>query len=264
MSFDGNVKQYLLKSLSAKKGLLFILIDPLDHPSPDSAVQAAVIAAESGADAILVGGSIGVQGEFLDYVTKNIKQSISKPIILFPGNISTISKYADAIYFMSLLNSHSTYWVAGAQMQASAFIKKLGIQTISVGYTVVEPGGTVGFVGEANLIPRSKPQIAAAYGLTSELFGFDFFITDSGSNAPSPVSPEFAKTVSGLISIPYVVAGGVKTPEQAKELIEAGADVLHVGTAVESGDEDAIKQKIKALSTAISEGAKNKKPKKTK
>lgn len=259
MSFSGSVKTYLHKSLAAKGGLLFVLIDPLDYHKPELAVRTAVVAAESGADAILIGGSIGVQGEFLDNVTKSIKQEISKPIILFPGNISTISKYADAIYFMSLLNSYSTYWVMGAQMQAAFYIKKLGIEPLGVAYVVIEPGGTVGFVGEANLIPRSKPQIAAAYGLAAEFLGFEFFLTDSGSNAPSPISPDFAKTISSAISIPYIVGGGIKTSEQAYNLILAGADILQVGTIVENADEAAVKQKISSIAKAILEGAEKKK-----
>ena len=77
------------------------------------------------------------------------------PIILFPGNISGVSKYADAIFFMSLLNSSNPYWITGAQALGAPIIKKMGIETISMGYLVVEPGGTVGWVGDAKIIPTN-------------------------------------------------------------------------------------------------------------
>jgi len=34
-------------------------------------------------------------------------------------------------------------------------------------------------------------------------------------------------------SIPLIVGGGIRTPEQAKERFEAGADIIVVGNAIE-------------------------------
>ena len=82
--------------LDEKKGLLFALIDPLDYRSLDDAVKMAKDAEEGGADVVLIGGSTGVQGEMLDAVAKRVKENISAPLVLFPGNISTLTKYADA------------------------------------------------------------------------------------------------------------------------------------------------------------------------
>ncbi len=256
------VDPYIRQKLNDQGGLLFILIDPLDYPDYNTALKTAVVSSEEGADALLIGGSIGVQGELLDNLIRDIKSSVSLPIILFPGNISTISNKADAIYFMSLLNSHSSYWITGAQMQAAFYIKKIGIEPLSVGYCVVEPGGTVGFVGQANLVPRQKPQIAASYALMSEMFGFKYFLTDSGSNAPSPVSPEFVSVVSSALSKTiYIVGGGIKSPDQARELISNGADVLQIGSAVENSDPETVASKVRSLKKAVLEGVKSKKRK---
>jgi len=59
-----------------------------------------------------------------------------------PGNIATITRYADAIYFMSLLNARNPYWIIQAQMLAAPIIKHLKLETLPVGYIVVAPGGT--------------------------------------------------------------------------------------------------------------------------
>ncbi|MEM2963467.1 MAG: geranylgeranylglyceryl/heptaprenylglyceryl phosphate synthase [Candidatus Anstonellales archaeon] len=232
----GRTEKYLLEEIEKKKGLLLALIDPADYQHKEDAIKAGREACEGGADAILVGGSIGAEGELLDTVTKEIKSSVSVPVILFPGNISTISKYADAVYFMSLLNSRHPYWITGAQMLAANSIRLLGIEPLPVGYIVIEPGGTVGYVGDANLISRNKPQIAAAHALSAQYMGFRFVLTDAGSN-PSlgPIPLDMVKAVSSTINIPYIVAGGIKSPTQAAGIIKAGADAIQVGTALEHG-----------------------------
>lgn len=249
------IYNYILDELSKKKALLFGVIDPLDYKSLDDAIKNAELVCEGGADAILLGGSIGVQGEFLDVIAKRIKEKINVPLILFPGNIGTITQYADAIYFMSMLNSRNPYWITRAQMLAAPLIKLYKIEPLSVSYLVVEPGGTVGWVGEANLIPRNKPKIAAYLALASEYLGFKFVLTDAGSNPQNgPIPLEMVKEVASSISIPYIVAGGIKTPLQAKEIISAGANIIQVGTAFESNNKI---EKVKEFVRAVREGAKN-------
>ncbi|MFA5108557.1 MAG: geranylgeranylglyceryl/heptaprenylglyceryl phosphate synthase [Candidatus Micrarchaeia archaeon] len=256
---NGKVENYLIESLDKKGALLAALIDPLDYPSVDLAIKAGVNAANSGADYVLVGGSVGVGGELLDTVVKEIKSSISVPLVLFPGNVTTVSKYADALYFMSMLNSRNPYWISGAQTLAAPSVKQFDLEALSLGYIVVEPGGTVGWVGDANLIPRAKPSLAAAMAMAAQYMGKHFVLTDSGSNpANGPLPPEMAKAVSSCISIPYIIGGGVRTPAQAKALVKAGADILQVGTALEK--ESDVKKAVSSLADAIhSAGAGRKK-----
>lgn len=251
-----DVKKYITEELSKKGALFFALIDPLDYKNIDDAVKTAKEADEADSDVILIGGSTGVQGDVLDDVTKKIKESVSKPVVLFPGNIGTLTKYADAVYFMSMLNSRNPYWISDAQMLAAPLVKQYGIEPLSVGYTVVEPGGTVGYVGDSRLIPRNKPQIGAAYGLAAQYMGFDFFITDTGSNPENGHIPlEMVKAVSSSIDINYIVAGGIRTPEESKKIAEAGADIIQVGTALEK---ESNKEKIKEMIKSLREGAKSK------
>lgn len=250
----GKIEKRILDELERKKGLLFAVIDPMDYKDLDAAVKTAKNADEGGADAILVGGSTGVQGELLDTVTMRIKESVGIPVILFPGNIGTVTKYADAVYFMSMLNSRNTYWITEAQMLAAPTVKQYGIEPLPVGYMVVEPGGTVGWVGEANLIPRDKPKIAAAMALGAQYMGFRFIITDTGSNPPvGHVPPEMVKAVSSVLDVPYIVAGGIRTPEEAKNVLKSGADIIQVGTAFEGGGGT---QKVRDMVNAVREGAK--------
>ena len=128
-----DVKKYINTEIEKKGSLFFALIDPLDYKSTEDAVKTAKQADEADADVILVGGSTGVQGVILDEVTKRIKENVSKPVVLFPGNIGTLTRYADAVYFMSMLNSRNTYWISEAQMLAAPVVKKYGIEPLAVG-----------------------------------------------------------------------------------------------------------------------------------
>jgi len=252
---QGKIERHIIEELDAKKGLLFALIDPLDYPTPEQAVKTAKNADEADADVILIGGSTGVQGDPLDAVAKAIKENVSKPVVLFPGNIGTLTRYADAVYFMSMLNSRDPYWISGAQMLAAPLVRHYKVEPLPVGYVVVDPGGTVGWVGDAKRIPRDKPKLAAAFGMAAEYMGFRFFITDAGSNPKEGHVPlEMVKAVKSSITIPYIVAGGIRTAEEARNVIRSGADIIQVGTAFEK---DGSADKIKAMVKAVREGARS-------
>jgi phosphoglycerol geranylgeranyltransferase len=123
------------------------------------------------------------------------------------------------------------------------------VEPLPVGYVVVEPGGTVGYVGDVQQVPRAKPKIAAAYALAAQYMGFRFLLTDAGSNpAEGHIPLEMVKAVSSVIEIPYVVGGGIRTAAEAKNVVKAGADIIQVGTAFEKkGGIDAVKEFVKAV-----------------
>ncbi len=234
----GKTEKYIYETLEKKGAMLFMLIDPVDYKTPDHAVKTAIDAVEGGADLILIGGSIGAQGELLDYVSKGIKDRVKNiPVVLFPGNIATLTRYADAVYFMSMLNARNPYWITQAQMLSIPLIRHLNIEPLPVGYIVVAPGGTVGWVGDANLVPREKPKIATALAMAGEALGNRFIITDVGSNpklqGSGPVPPAMIREVSNAIDVPYIVAGGISNVEKLKTAYRSGADIVQIGTALE-------------------------------
>lgn len=56
---------------------------------------------------------------------------------------------------------------------------------------------------------------------------------DAGSGALKPISTQMIETVSSGINIPLVVGGGITTPEKALQNVQAGADAIVVGNAIE-------------------------------
>lgn len=241
-----NVTNYLKERLKDHK-LHFTLIDP-EEQNPDKAVEIAKNAISGGTDAIMLGGSTTDSIE-LDLTAKALQENIDIPIILFPGNTSGVSKHADAVFFMSLLNSTNPYWIIGAQVLGAPMIKKFGIETISMGYLVVEPGGTVGWVGDAKLIPRGKPDIAVAYAMAAEFYGMKLFYLEAGSGADQHVPLEMITKVKKSIDLILVVGGGIRNGETARKIVEAGADIIVTGTVLENNSK--VEDKIKELVDGI-------------
>jgi phosphoglycerol geranylgeranyltransferase len=222
---------YILKKVQEEK-VHMTLIDP-DKQDPVQAGTMAKTAVGMGSDAIMIGGSTGVDQENLDGTVNEIKRNVEVPTILFPGGAHTISKYADAIYFMSILNSKNVKNIIGEQRKASLIIKNIGIEPIPMGYLIVEPGMTVGEVGEASLIPRDDPGAAVEYALAGQYFGMGLIYLEAGSGAPAPVPEGMISQVKHEIDIPLVVGGGIRTPEDAGMVARAGADIVVTGTIVE-------------------------------
>lgn len=241
-----NIENYLNETLKEHK-LHFTLIDP-DEQTPQEAVEIAKQAKKARSDAILVGGSITDQ-EDLNITVKSIKEEVDLPVILFPGNISGVSKYADALLFMSLLNSTNPYWITGAQALSAPSIKKMGMETIPMGYLIIEPGGTVGWVGDSKPIPRKKSDLAVAYALAAEFLGMRVIYLEAGSGADSHIPVDFIMKVKKLTNLMVIVGGGIKTAQDALEVKEAGADIIITGTVVEETDD--IYKKIKELTDVI-------------
>jgi phosphoglycerol geranylgeranyltransferase len=229
---DERIWKYINETISRDGVMHLSLIDPDPLTvTPAKAAKIANLAAEAGTDGIMVGGSTAFG--ILDETVKEIKSKVSVPVILFPGNVNGLTKYADAVFFMSLLNSRNPYWIIGAQMLSAPAARMLGLETISMAYLVVEPGGSAGWVGEAHLIPRDKPKIAAAYALEAETIGFKLVYLEAGSGAKSAVPAEMARLVSSTIKIPLVVGGGIVSPEQATEIVRAGARIIVQGNIIE-------------------------------
>ena len=253
----GKNEKYIHEKIEDDGAILLSLIDP-DKQSGDVGAKMARVSEENGADVILVGGSIGAQGIYLDKTVQAIKDVVDIPIVLFPGNNSSLSPFADACYFMFLMNSKDVYWSTTAQIQGAWVVKKMGLEPIPTGYIVLEPGMAVGWVSNANLVPRARPDLAAATALAAEYMGARLVITDSGSGAPTPAPLELVKAVKSVINIPYFYAGGVKTPQQAYDIIKSGADGIHVGTAFEISNPDKAGEKIKSMHDAIKRAGKEK------
>jgi phosphoglycerol geranylgeranyltransferase len=118
-----------------------------------------------------------------------------------------------------------------------------------MGYIVVEPGGAVGKVGEAELVPRDKPEVALGYALAAQYLGMKLIYLEAGSGADSHVPVEMISAVRDAIDVPLIVGGGIRTGEDAKAVKEAGADIIVTGTIVEQTAD--VEGKIKEITGTL-------------
>jgi phosphoglycerol geranylgeranyltransferase len=243
----GPIEKYLLKKIKTDGSIHITLIDP-EKVSAQQASRIAETSEKSGTAAIMIGGSTFASQAHLDDVVKGIKSSVKIPTILFPNNITGISSYADAIWFMSLLNSVDPYFLMGAQILGAPLVKKYALEPLSMGYIIVGEGGTAGIVGKAISVPYSKPELAAAHALAGQYLGMRFIYLEGGSGAANPVPPEMIRLVKRLLEIPLIVGGGIRTKEQAIAAASAGADIIVTGNVTETSD---AKQRVSEIIEAI-------------
>jgi phosphoglycerol geranylgeranyltransferase len=117
-------------------------------------------------------------------------------------------------------------------------------------YIIVEPGGTVGYVGDARLIPRKKPELAAAYALAAKFMGMRLVYLEAGSGADVPVPLGMVSLVKRLLGdVLLIVGGGIRDGAAAAELSAAGADLIVTGTAVEKSQD--VKGFVSQITSAI-------------
>ncbi len=235
-----------LKNIIEKEGACHLtLIDP-DEQSPKESVKIAKEAEKAGTDGIMIGGS-GVDQDAVRKTSKKIKESTDIPKIIFPGDTSSINKHADAIFFMSLLNSRSRYWLSMAQAFGSFSVKKAGLEPIPLGYIILETSNktSVEFYGDANVIPRDKHKITAAFALAAQYMGMEFAYLEGGSGAAEPVPNKMIGITKKTVDIPIIVGGGIRDKKTAAEKVKAGADVIVTGTIAEEAEN--VEKKLKEI-----------------
>ena len=208
------------------------LIDP-DKQPPPRAASMAIEAESGGTDILLIGGTTGVDAAKLGATICAVREVSGLPIVIFPASSVSISCHADAIFFMSLLNSRDVRYVIREAARASLDLARSGIEVIPVGYLVFEPGMVVGRIGDVDLIARDDLRTAQEYAKAAELFGMGLCYLEGGSGVKEPIPPAMISAVREVVDIPIILGGGISDPRRARAAVTAGADVIVTGTMVE-------------------------------
>ncbi len=238
----------LLNTIKEKGAAYLILLDP-DKLSEDRLGVFLKHCEKSGVDGFLVGGSLMINGNFESFVEK-VKINTNLPVIIFPGSITQVSSFADAILFLSVVSGRNPEHLIGKHVLAAPSIKKSGIEPISTAYILVESGSTTTavYMSGSLPIPRNKPDIAAATALASEYLGMKFIYLEAGSGADNSIPNEMIKAVTSQCSIPVIVGGGIRSPKTAREKVENGASIIVTGNYFENENNwDLIKDFASAI-----------------
>jgi phosphoglycerol geranylgeranyltransferase len=210
-----------------------VLIDPdkVNAPVVDELVERSQSAK---VDYFLVGGSL-VISDNLDACIQQIKSSCDIPVILFPGSPSQVSKYADALLYLSLISGRNPELLIGQHVISAPFVRQSGLEIIPTGYMVIDGGEptTVSYISNANPIPSDKDDIALCTAMAGEMLGKRLIYMDAGSGAKRPITENMIERVAANISVPLIIGGGIVSAEKAYRNCKAGADIIVVGNAIE-------------------------------
>ena len=230
----------LLAARDTTGAAYLVLIDPdtLVDAHLDRYVRSAT---ESGADGFLVGGSLMLSND-LHGQLKTIKANTALPVVLFPGSLFQISPFADAILYLVLISGRNPDHLIGNQVVAAPIIRSMKLETISTGYMLISAGRVTSaeFMSNTKPIPNHKPDIAVAHAMAAEMMGMACLYLDAGSGADEPVSDAMIGGIRRHCSLPMIVGGGIRTPEEASRKVAAGASFIVTGTATESNDSAAL------------------------
>jgi len=219
-----------IENTSKKK--LAVLIDP-ERISCEKIAEWASISNKNEIDFFLVGGSL-MTDRLCDDISC-IKKHTNIPVIIFPGNAFQVSKEADAVFFLSLISGRNPEFLIGNHVVAAPYIKKHALETIPVGYTLIDCGQStsVEFMSNTRPIPYNKTDIAVATAIAGEMLGMKAIYLEGGSGAQKKISSEMITEVKSNISIPLIVGGGIKSAHDLSDAYASGTDIAVVGTAFE-------------------------------
>lgn len=217
--------------------LFATLIDP-DKTTPNGLSDLGIKAEKLGIDYFFMGGSLLTEDK-LDDCLRTIRENCRIPILLFPGSILQINPNANGILLLSLLSGRNPDLLIGQHVVAAPYLRESGLEIISTAYLLIDGGQptTASYMSHTAPIPADKPEIAACTAMAGQMLGFKLIYLDAGSGAQNQVSAATIKAVRKAVDLPIVVGGGIRTPDAAQRSLEAGADLIVVGNALEKAPE---------------------------
>ena len=190
---------------------------------------------KSNFDAIFIGGSLINDNKFEARI-KYVKKNTDLPVIIFPGSSTQLSKYADAVLFLSLISGRNPQYLIGEHVKSAPIIHNLKLETIPTAYILLDGGirSSVEIISNTTPIPMDKHDIIIAHALAGEYLGNKFVFLESGSGAEHHAANEVVNILSNILSVPVIVGGGISSIKSAKILASSGASYIVIGTMLES------------------------------
>lgn len=184
---------------------------------------------------IFIGGST-VAENITDELIKLIKPLTTLPIVLFPGDVSQVSKFADAILFLSLLSGRNPEYLIGQQVKSVSKLRQTNLEVIPTGYILVDGGTNTATQKVTNTRALTKVSEIIDTSKAAEFLGMKVVYLEAGSGAKFSVSEKIIKEVKKDINIPLIVGGGIRNITQLEKAYKAGANLVVIGTVFENNE----------------------------
>jgi putative glycerol-1-phosphate prenyltransferase len=230
----------LNKIIEAKfenRKLFAVLIDP-QKCFGEKLAEFAKIVDKAQPDFVFVGGS-QLQSSAKEAISI-IKMITGIPVVLFPGNPAQFSENADALLFLSLISGNNPDYLIGEHRKCALRIKKSGIEVISTGYILVDGGKPSAVEQVSNTQALSDIDNITVTAVAGEMLGSKLIYLEAGSGAKKPVNQQIISQVKSQITVPLIVGGGLRSKNDLKNALNAGADLLVAGNYFEKEPEKVI------------------------
>lgn len=233
------IRDDILAQVSQGQKLLVVLIDP-DKGIEHLPFLCEQINSNPFVSMVFVGGSTGTT---IVPTVKYLKEHLTRPIVLFPGNIQQFTPLADALLFLTLLNTQDWKTLMSTQLTMAREVRLSGIETIPMGYILIDGGRCSSVEKVTGCKPYNpitdKEQIIDV-ALWAELVGMQLIYLEAGSGAIQPVPCDLITEVKQYLRVPLIVGGGITTPQVMNEMFLAGADIVVIGNHFEKHPEELI------------------------
>jgi phosphoglycerol geranylgeranyltransferase len=233
-----NVLSTLRERQKAGKKSIAVLLDPDKIDDTAKILPLINLCNENCVDFFFVGGSLMTTINLAEVVRK-IKEHVSIPVVLFPGNSMQIDPSADALLFLSLISGRNPELLIGQHVIAAPVIRNTRLEVIPTGYMLINSGKltSVAYISNTMPIPEDKYSLAACTAMAGEMLGLQCVYIDAGSGAEKEISPRMIASVKKAVTVPLIVGGGINTAQKAVNALQAGADLIVVGNALEKNPE---------------------------
>jgi phosphoglycerol geranylgeranyltransferase len=229
-----SVLSTLKERRNAGKKSIAVLLDPDKIEDTSKILPLINLCSESCVDFFFVGGSL-VTTTNLSEIVRKIKQHVNIPVVLFPGNSMQVDPSADALLFLSLISGRNAELLIGQHVVAAPIIRNTKLEVVPTGYMLINSGKltSVAYISNTLPIPEDKYSLAACTAMAGEMLGLQCIYIDAGSGAEREISPRMIASVRKAVNVPLIVGGGINTAQKAFNALQAGADLIVVGNALE-------------------------------
>lgn len=193
-----------------------------------------------------------VGGVFPDRLARALDAA---PVAAFQFRVKGIDEHAAAALAEPLQRVCAGREVAFIVNDSIALARRIGADGVHLGQsdgTVAEARERLGRAAQIGVTCHASRHLAMEAGEAgADYVAFGAFFPTTTKAVEHRAEPELLTWWQGLFELPCVAIGGI-TPENAGELVRAGADFLAVSGAVWNADEA---ERVKALSAAIAEAS---------
>ena len=179
-------------------------------------------------------GGSSLQKNNFEKTLRSIKSKTTIPVIIFPGDESQVSKYADGLLMLSLLSGRNAEYLIGKHVNAASKIRAAQLPVVPTAYILIDGGNKSTTQKITKTTPLSNKKEIINTVIAGELLGKQLIYLEAGSGAKKTLTPALIQEVRKNTVLPIIVGGGIDTIQKVKRLIATKVDYIVIGNAFEN------------------------------